>query len=198
MGKTFIRSFASSRKQLLRSGSIILALSLLSAGCSGSTNSVAEKTSDDSSLGAEATNTSATITFAYQADISSFDPDNGFEVAGLGAINAVYEGLVEYATGSTEIVGLLAESWTISDDGLIYTFSIRDGVKFHDGTPMTAQEVKISLERRWKDTSLALNYFLYNVVAIDAPNANTLIVNLKDPQVSFLDNLASFSPLTTF
>jgi len=191
MRKTFVRSFASSRKHFLRSSPMILALSLLGAGCSGSTNSVSEKTSDDSSLSAAATNTSATITFAYQADISSFDPDNGFEVAGLGAINAVYEGLVEYSTGSTELVGLLAQSWTISDDGLIYTFNIRDGVKFHDGTPMTAQEVKISLERRWKDTSLALNYFLYNVVAIDAPDAKTLIVTLKDPQVSFLDNLAS-------
>lgn len=191
MEKIFTQGFMWTKKHCSRAILIVLSLSLLGAGCSSSSDSGSEETSDGSTLSAEADSTSATITFAYQADISSFDPDNGFEVAGLGAINSVYEGLVEYAPNSTELGGLLAESWTISDDGLIYTFKIRDGVNFHDGTPMTAQEAKISLERRWKDTSLALNYFLYNVVAIDAPDAKTLVINLKDPQISFLDNLAS-------
>ena len=75
---------------------------------------------------------------AYQTDMQTFDPDNGFEVAGLGAIRAVYEGLVDYAPGTTEVVGRLAEDFEVSDDGLTYTFTLRDGVHFHDGSPLTA------------------------------------------------------------
>jgi peptide/nickel transport system substrate-binding protein len=67
------------------------------------------------------------------ADIGSFDPDNGFEIGAVSAINNVYEGLVEYAPGTTEIVGLLAQSWDVSADGLTYAFHLVDGVKFHDG-----------------------------------------------------------------
>ena len=131
-----------------------------------------------------------TLSIAYQADITTFDPDNGFEVAGLGAIAAVYEGLVEYAPGTTDLVGLLAEDWTLSDDGLIYTFNLRDGVTFHDGSPMTSAEVKAAFERR-SDESLVLSYFFWNVQAFDTPDPDTLVVTLGMPQPSFLDTLAS-------
>ena len=77
----------------------------------------------------------------YVADIGTFDPDNGFETGAMSAINNVYEGLVEYQPGSTRIVGRLARSWDISDDGLTYTFHLVQGVKFHDGTPFNATAV---------------------------------------------------------
>src|SRR5262247_1660107 len=48
---------------------------------------------------------------------------------------------------SNKIVGDLAESWTVSDDGLMYTFKIRHGVKFHDGSPLTARDVKASYDK---------------------------------------------------
>lgn len=127
---------------------------------------------------------------AYLADIATFDPDNGFEVQGLGAILAVYEGLVEYAPGSTELVGLLAEDWTISDDNLTYTFNLRDGVTFHDGTPMTSAEVKAAFERRSSE-ELILSYFFWNVEAFETPDPDTLVIKLGMPQPSFLDTLAS-------
>src|SRR5262245_304735 len=84
----------------------------------------------------------------YVADIGTFDPDNGFETGAMSAIDNVYEGLVEYEPGSTKIVGLLAKSWEISDDGLTYTFHLVDGVKFHDGTPFNAAAVIKAFERR--------------------------------------------------
>src|SRR5262245_60814753 len=98
----------------------------------------------------------------YVADIGTFDPDNGFETGAMSAIDNVYEGLVEYEPGSTKIVGLLAKSWEISDDGLTYTFHLVDGVKFHDGTPFNAAAVITSFERR-RDHQLSLGYFLSNV-----------------------------------
>jgi peptide/nickel transport system substrate-binding protein len=126
----------------------------------------------------------------YAADIGSFDPDNAFEVDGLGAINAVYEGLVEYAPGSAEIVGLLAEKWTTSEDGLLVTFDLRDGVIFHDGAAMTSADVLASFQRR-KANELVLSYFLWNVQEMAAPDPDTFTITLGMPQPSFLDTLAS-------
>ena len=126
----------------------------------------------------------------YVADIGSFDPDNAFEVGGLSAINNVYEGLVEYVPGGTELTGLLAESWDVSADGTIYTFQIRQGVLFHDGTPADAPAIKLSFERRLTG-DVILGYFLWNVADIAAPDATTLIITLNGAQPSFLDALAS-------
>jgi peptide/nickel transport system substrate-binding protein len=126
----------------------------------------------------------------YVTDIGSFDPDNNFEIGAVSAINNVYEGLVEYAPGTTTVVGLLADSWEISDDGLTYTFHLVDGVKFHDGTPLDAEAVKTSLERR-RDGNLLLSYFLANVTAIEAPDPNTVILKLDHAQPSLLDSFSS-------
>jgi peptide/nickel transport system substrate-binding protein len=126
----------------------------------------------------------------YVADIGTFDPDNGFETGAMSAINNVYEGLVEYEPGSTKIVGLLAKSWEISDDGLTYTFHLVDGVKFHDGTPFNATAVINSFERR-RDRGLNLSYFLANVREMRAPDDSTVVLTLGHPQPSFLDALSS-------
>ena len=126
----------------------------------------------------------------YEADIGTFDPDNGFEIGGMSAIDNVYEGLVEYAPGSTRIVGLLAKSWEISGDGLTYTFHLVKGVKFQDGTPFNAAAVVTSFERR-RDHGLALSYSLSNVKDIKATDDSTVVLELGHPQPSLLDGLAS-------
>jgi len=131
-----------------------------------------------------------TLHFAVQSPIASFDPDNSFETGGLGAVTAVYQGLVQYEPGTTNVVGSLATSWDLSADGLTYTFHLRDGVKFHDGHAMTSADVVASLSRR-KDHKLVLSYFLANVGTLSAPDPMTVIVTLRKPQSSFLDTLAS-------
>ena len=127
---------------------------------------------------------------ALQGDIATFDPDNNFEVAGLGAIKSVYQGLVDYRPGTTQVEGVLAESWQVSPDARTYTFKVRSGVTFHDGTPMTASSVLASFERR-SNPKLGLSYFLANVASMKAPDATTFVLTLKSPQPSLLDNLAS-------
>jgi len=155
-----------------------LAAVLAVAGCgSGSANSSG--------------NLTKVLRIAYQADMNTFDPDNGFEVAGLGAIRAAYEGLVQYEPGTTTLTGLLAKSWTISPDGITYTFTLQSGVRFHDGTPMTSQSVKDSFMRRINDQTLATSYFLANVKSIATPDPQTLMLTLSQPQPSLLDGLAS-------
>ncbi|OEO28513.1 hemin ABC transporter substrate-binding protein [Devosia insulae DS-56] len=123
-------------------------------------------------------------------DIGTFDPDNGFEIGAMSAIDNVYEGLVEYAPGSTEIVGQLAERWEVGADELSYTFHLRDGVSFHDGTPLDAAAVVQSFERR-RTGELALSYFLGNVTDIAASDPATVVITLGHKQPSFIHVLAS-------
>ncbi|WP_375450722.1 ABC transporter substrate-binding protein [uncultured Devosia sp.] len=131
-----------------------------------------------------------TLRIPYFSDIGSFDPDNAFEVGALSAINNVYEGLVEYKPGTTEIVGLLAKSWDISPDGLTYTFHLVTGATFHDGTPFNAEAVITAFTRR-RDNELVLSYFLANVKDMQAPDAETLVLTLGQPQPSLLDAFSS-------
>ncbi len=145
---------------------------------------------DGASRAGEGSTTSTTLRAAFQGDIGSFDPDNNFEVAALGAIKGVYEGLVDYKPGTTEVVPRLAASYEVSADQLTYTFTLRDGVTFHDGTPMTSASVKASFERR-ADPAFLLSYFVANVKSTAAPDPLTFVVTLSAPQPSFLDNLAS-------
>jgi peptide/nickel transport system substrate-binding protein len=131
-----------------------------------------------------------TLRSVTQDDFSSFDPDNTFDVSSRGALRAVYEGLLDYAPGSTRLVGLLAESWTVSDDRLTYTFKLRDGVRFQDGTPMTSADVLASFQRRRSD-KLALSYFLADVQDMSAPAPDRFVLTLARPKADFLDLLAS-------
>lgn len=137
-----------------------------------------------------ATTAQEVLRLPIATDFDSFDPDNAFEMDGLAAINNVYEGLVEYVPGSSEIRGLLAKSWEISEDGLTYTFQLVEGAKFHDGTPFNAEAVKTSFERR-RDSELILSYFLWNVKDIQATGEYTVVMTLGVPQPSLLDSLAS-------
>ena len=87
------------------------------------------------------------ITVAMQLEPPHLDPTS----AAAGAIDSVlysnvFEGLTRFASDGSIIAGL-AESWDISSDGTVYTFNLRSGVKFHDGTTMDANDVKFSLDR---------------------------------------------------
>jgi peptide/nickel transport system substrate-binding protein len=126
----------------------------------------------------------------YSSDIGTLDPDNGFEVAGLTALDSVYEGLVKYETGSTKIVGALAKNWEISGDGLVYTFHLVNGVRFHDDTALNADAVVTSFKRR-RDGGFVQNYTLANMADIAAPDGSTVVITLRHAQPSFMDSLAS-------
>lgn len=120
------------------------------------------------------------------------DPDVNYDGPGLNIIENTYEGLVAYADGVEEptIVPELAEEWTVSDDGLTYTFTLRSGVTFHDGTELTSEAVKASFERRTQvDAGPA--YMVGDVVSVETPDDLTAVVTLTAPNAAFLDYLAS-------
>lgn len=93
------------------------------------------------------------IVYAMEAEIPWMDPHIAFGGTNKRVVTLVYEGLVVRDRTNPEpgksppLVGQLATSWTISDDGLVYTFKLRDGVKFHDGTPFNADAVVFNFRR---------------------------------------------------
>ena len=95
---------------------------------------------------ADATNGGSMIV-TYKDDVSTLDPAIGYDWQNWSMIKSLFDGLMDYEPGTTELVNDLAESYTISDDGLVYTFTLREGVTFHNGRAMTADDVKYSLDR---------------------------------------------------
>ena len=115
--------------------------------------------------------------------------------AAAGAIDQVlyanvFEGLTRFGPDGSVQPGLAA-SWTISDDGLSYTFQLRDGVTFHDGTTFEASDVVFSLDRaRAEDSTNAQKALFAGIEGVEALGDSSVRIDLAAPQGNFLFNLA--------
>lgn len=87
------------------------------------------------------------IVITYKDDVATLDPAIGYDWQNWSMIKSIFDGLMDYVPGTTELRPGLAESYEISPDGKTYTFHLRKGVKFHNGREMTAEDVKYSLDR---------------------------------------------------
>ena len=117
---------------------------------------------------------------------------NYYEVAAnalrVPTFKNVQETLVELNADGT-ITPYLAESWDVSADGLVYTFKIRQGVKFHDGSDLDSADVKYSMEINAKSPNSKLSAAHANVASVTAPDANTVVITLKQVSSTFLKEL---------
>lgn len=101
----------------------------------------------------------------------------------------VFEGLTRIGPKS-EVLPDLAESWTVSDDGKVYTFKLHTGVKFHDGSDFSADDVKFSLDRARADNSVNAQKQLFAAIdKVEVVDPATVKVTLTHPQGSFLYNM---------
>ena len=102
----------------------------------------------------------------------------------------IFEGLVAMdRTG--KIVPALAESWTVSADGLTYSFKLRPNARFHDGTPFSARDVKFSFERAVApDSTNAQRWIFTPIAGIEALDPVTVTITLKQPTANFVYGLA--------
>ncbi|MFG6581644.1 ABC transporter substrate-binding protein [Sulfitobacter sp. 1A12779] len=131
------------------------------------------------------------ITVAMQLEPPHLDPTS----AAAGAIDSVlytnvFEGLTRF-TGDGSVVPGLAESWEISEDGLTYTFKLREGVTFHDGTTMDAEDVKFTLDRINAEDSANAQKALYSAISeVNVIDPQTVEVKLSEPNGNMLFNLA--------
>jgi peptide/nickel transport system substrate-binding protein len=131
------------------------------------------------------------ITIAIQLEPPHLDPTS----AAAGAIDSVlysnvFEGLTRFDSSGAVIPGL-AKSWEISEDGLTYTFMLNEGVTFHDGTTMDAEDVKFSLDRIGAEDSANAQKTLYAAIAeVNVIDPTTVEMKLSEPNGNMLFNLA--------
>lgn len=130
-----------------------------------------------------------TLRIPYLADMSVPDPDVFYDIEGNAVILNQYEGLLKYKEGTLELAPNLAKSWKVSNDGLTYTFTLQDGVTFHDGSKMTCNSVKAAFQRRL-DVDQAPAYMLKDVKSMTC-DGNELTITLKSKVQPFLHYMAS-------
>jgi len=135
------------------------------------------------------------LNFAVTAEPPNYDCHASQTFALIHPVTPNYSYLVKYDSSQNgKIVGDLAKSWTISDDGRTYTFKLYEGVKFHDGTAFSSADIKATFERIAHPpegvVSLRKSSF-ENVTSIEAPDPQTVIFKLAQPGASMLDNFAS-------
>jgi peptide/nickel transport system substrate-binding protein/oligopeptide transport system substrate-binding protein len=145
------------------------------------------------------------MTVTFHDDIPTLDPAIGYDWKNWSMIKSVFDGLLDYKPGTTEIVPDLAESYDVSSDGLTYTFKLRHGVKFQNGREMKAADVKYSLERTCnpKTQSPGASYYAslkgYDDVAagkatdlsgVTTPDDYTVKIELSHPDATMLHLMA--------
>ena len=142
-----------------------------------------------------------TLVVSMAADPTGLDPEavenntSGFVMA------TVYDSLTAYKPGTVEVAPGLAQSWDITEDGLSYTFHLRKGVKFHDGTPFNAHTYLQDLDR-WLNKNDP-NYIFKNgpedsyidftfgdVASYSATDDDTVVLKMKEPSAAMLASLA--------
>jgi ABC-type transport system substrate-binding protein len=142
------------------------------------------------SVVAQAPVAGGTLTFAAGADPDSLDPQNTQSNPGEQVNRMMYENLVRFNT-KMQIEPALAESWTQSADGLVWTFKLRQGVRFHDGTPFDAKAVKYFVDRVLSDEKpFKASLYTPFVQGAQVVDDHTVRVTLKQPFAAFLFRLA--------
>ena len=102
--------------------------------------------------------TEKVLIFACSGDADKLDPADVTDGESTARTDSIFEGLVEYKSGTAEIQPCLATAWDTSADGKNITFTLRQGVKFHDGTDFNADAVVFSFERQY-NTSHPYNQY---------------------------------------
>ena len=119
---------------------------------------------------------------------ATLDPRQVSADTEIAFLNAIYDYLIDWDAGSN-LVPRLAESWEVSDDGLVYTLALREGVTFHDGSELTVDDVIWTYEWQIADEGTVAN-LLASVESITAGEGNTVVFTLSETNPDFLYNLA--------
>ena len=181
-------------KKLL-SIALSLALSLgLLAGCGGGNSSQtdgSQAASGSLETAQPADGTVDTLLVGTSVEPSTLDPHIHSNVSTRFMLQNIYRGLVGYNLDG-EIQCEVADSYEISDDNLTYTFTLKDNVTFHDGTPVTAEDVKYSFDRIMADDSTATykSYFTGAGTTVNVVDDKTVEFVLAEPCAPFLEYLS--------
>ncbi len=130
------------------------------------------------------------IVVAVDADVDTIHPTDFSTTVELGVLNQIYDTLLYYSPdGTKDPEPRIAESYEISDDGLDYTFHLRDDVTFHDGTPVTADDVVFSIElykaSEYQGSQISM------LSSVEATDEHTVVCHLDAPYSPFLQGICS-------
>ncbi|MGZ8743933.1 MAG: ABC transporter substrate-binding protein [Nocardioides sp.] len=127
-----------------------------------------------------------TFTVALTGEIDSFNPFVGIVAASFEAWALTYDYLISYSMEDMSPEPGLATSWEASDDGLTWTFDIRDDVTFSDGEPLTADDIAFTFNRVLDGGPEAATWgaYLGQVTSVTAPDETTLVLELEKPNSS--------------
>ena len=167
-----------------------LAMGALS-GCGGNAGAAAETDSAETVQSSEAAEAKNELVFVNYRDIRDLNPH--LYAGEMYAQSILYDTLVSITEDGYE--GCLAESWTVSEDGKVYTFKIREGVTFSDGTPCDANAILANfnaiLENRERHTWLEMMQLL---VGVSAPDENTFVIEMSEAYYPMLTELGCIRP----
>ena len=137
------------------------------------------------------------LVIGHVAELQTLDPAQAVTISDFRILANIYEGLLRYKDESLDVEPGLAESWTISPDARTYTFKLRQGVKFHDGTDFNAETVKFNFDRVTdKDHPYANTgpfpfvFTLGPIEKTEVADPFTVIIHLKEPYSPMLTMLA--------
>lgn len=155
------------------------------AGTTGGATASAGTSAAASAAGATTSEQgNAEISISLNADPPKLDPALSSAFVDRQVLNSIMDKLVDL-DAEGKIIPMLATEWQVSDDGLTYTFTLREGVKFHDGTDFNAEAVKFNFERGMTEASPRRNE-LSAVQSIEVVDPKTVKVTLKEPFAPFL------------
>src|SRR5262247_3781228 len=135
-----------------------------------------------------------TLNFSVVAEPPNYDCHGSTTFALIHPIAPHYSTLVKFdGKEYPKVIPDLAESWTVAPDGMTYTFKLRAGVKFHDGSPLTSEDIKASYERIIKPPQgvVSIRRAYYSDLDVSAPDPATVGFKLKNPMAGVLEALAS-------
>jgi len=131
-----------------------------------------------------------TLVVGMSQDLPGLDPHPSTSTITYQVLSLVYQGLVDFDR-DLKIKPVLAESWSTSADGKTWTFKLRKGVKFHNGRPLTAADVKFSLDRILDPKTAARGKGSLSIIeSVQAVDPETVRVHLTRPSGAFLSRIA--------
>src|SRR5512143_729953 len=130
------------------------------------------------------------VVFAVASTFTTTDPYDANDTLSQAMAKSFYEGLYGFDK-DMKLIPVLAESYDVSKDGLVYTMKLRKGVKFHDGTDFKADAVKANFDRVTNPDNKLKRFALYsNISKTEVLDDYTARITLKEPFSAFINNLA--------
>ena len=143
--------------------------------------------------GALADGDSKPIVIGRAQDSDNLDPVTCVGNTNIFIFNLILEGLVMTSDDGSDIELCLAESYDVSDDGLTYTFKVKEGLTFSDGSPVTAEDWQFTFDRAIQSEDSNWHMCVENLDHVECPDDTTVIVYMKSEAASTLANLCIFT-----